>query len=129
MRVYTIGFGTTDPAPLACTAEQLGGDEDAFGGRFGPGGGSGGAFGPSGGFRGRSPLRVDLPTLQEIADRTGGHAYTAEDASQLQKVFAQLPRDVTVQKKKQEITVWFATIGALLALAAIGASIRWSPYP
>jgi Ca-activated chloride channel homolog len=129
VRVYTIGFGTTDPAPLACTTAQLGGDEEAFGGRFGPGGGGGGAFvGPSG-FRGRSPLRVDLPTLQEIADRTGGQAYTAEDAPQLEKVFARLPRDVTVQKQRQEITVWFATIGALLAAAAIGASIRWSPHP
>src|SRR5947209_695299 len=128
VRVYTIGFGTTNPAPLACTTAQLGGDEGGFGGFFGPGGGAGGAFGP-GSFRGRSPLRVDLPTLKEIADRTGGQAYKAEDASQLQKVFAGLPRDVTVQMKKQEITVWFATIGALLALAAIGASIRWSPYP
>jgi Ca-activated chloride channel family protein len=127
VRVYTIGFGTTNPAPLACTTAQLGGDEGGFGGFFGPGGG-GSAIGP-GSFRGRSPLRVDLPTLKEIADRTGGQAYKAEDASQLQKVFAGLPRDITVQKKRQEITVWFATIGALLALAAIGASIRWSPYP
>jgi Ca-activated chloride channel family protein len=127
VRVYTIGFGTTNPAPLACTTAQLGGDEGGFGGFFGPGGG-GSAIGP-GSFRGRSPLRVDLPTLKEIADRTGGQAYKAEDASQLQKVFAGLPRDVTVQKKRQEITVWFATVGALLALAAIGASIHWSPYP
>jgi Ca-activated chloride channel family protein len=127
VRVYTIGFGTTNPAPLTCTTAQLGGDEGGFGGFFGPGGG-GSAIGP-GSFRGRSPLRVDLPTLKEIADRTGGQAYKAEDASQLQKVFAGLPRDVTVQKKREEITVWFATIGALLALAAIGASIRWSPYP
>jgi hypothetical protein len=47
----------------------------------------------------------------------------------LQKVFSGLPRDVTVQKKKHEITANFAVIGALLALAAVAASIRWSPYP
>jgi len=127
VRVYTIGFGTTDPAPLACTSAQLGGDEGAFGGAYGPGGaGGGGNFTFRGG---RSPLRADLPTLKEIADRTGGKAYTAEDAGELQKVFSGLPRDVTVQKKKHEITATFAVIGALLALAAIGASIRWSPYP
>lgn len=127
VRVYTIGFGTTDPAPLACTTAQLGGDDTAFGGAFGPGGaGGGGTFAFRGG---RSPLRADLPTLKEIADRTGGKAYTAEDAGQLQKVFSGLPRDVTVQKKKQEITASFAVIGALLALGAIAASIRWSPYP
>jgi Ca-activated chloride channel family protein len=67
--------------------------------------------------------------LKEVADRTGGKAYTAEDAGQLQKVFSGLPRDVTVQKKKDELTATFAMVGALLALAAVGASIRWSPYP
>jgi len=125
VRVYTIGFGTTQIAPLACTSAQLGGDEGAFGGRFSGGGNLGGGFS----FNGRSPLRADLPTLKEVADRTGGKAYTAEDAGQLQKVFAGLPKDVTVQKKKHEVTASFAIIGALLALAAVAASIRWSPYP
>ena len=127
VRVYTIGFGTAQIAPLGCTASQLGGDEGAFGGAFGPGGtGSGGA---GFAFRGRSPLRADLPTLKEVADRTGGKAYSAQDAGQLQKVFAGLPRDVTVQKQKHEITVTFAVLAALLALGAVAASIRWSPYP
>ena len=125
VRFYTIGFGTAQIAPLGCTSAQLGGDEGAFGGAFGPGG----AGGPSFAIRGRSPLRADLPTLKEVSDRTGGKAYTAEDAGQLQKVFSGLPRDVTVSKQKHEITVTFAVIGALLALAAVAASIRWSPYP
>ncbi len=129
VRVYTIGFGTDQVAPLACTSEQLGGDEGAFGGAFGPGGG----FVPGGGggfaFNGRSPLRADLPTLKEVADRTGGKAYSAQDASELQKVFSGLPRDVTVTKQKHDITVTFALIGAILALGAVAASIRWSPYP
>jgi len=34
-----------------------------------------------------------------------------------------------VQQQKHEITVTFAVIGALLALGAVAASIRWSPYP
>ena len=128
VRVYTIGFGTAQIAPLGCTASQLGGDEGAFGGAFGPGGAGGGGGGFA--FRGgRSPLRADLPTLQEVADRTGAKSYAAQDAGQLQKVFAGLPRDVTVQKKKDELTASFAVVGALLALAAVAASIRWSPYP
>lgn len=130
VRVYTIGFGTPDIAPLACTSAQLGGDEGAFGGRFGPGGGFAGGFGGGGfAFNGRSPLRADLPTLKEVADRTGGKAYAAQDAGQLEKVFSGLPRDVTVQRKKHEITPTFAVIGALLALGAVAASIRFSPYP
>ena len=131
VRIYTIGFGTTQVAPLACTAAQLGGDEGAVGGPFGPGGGGfgGGGFGGGFSFNGRSPLRADLPTLKEVADRTGGKAYAAQDAGQLQKVFAGLPKDVTVQKEKHELTASFALLGALLALAAVAASIRWSPYP
>jgi len=128
VRVYTIGFGTTEPATLSCTSAQLGGDADGFGSsRFG--GGFGGGIGGFGFGGPNSPLRADLPTLQQVADRTGGRAYSAEDAKELEKVFARLPRDVTVQKRHAEITAWFAALAALLAAAAIGASLRWSPYP
>ncbi len=124
VRVYTIGFGTTRPAQLVCSAQQLGGDtQRGFGGGFA--GGGGGGFGGGGG----SPLRADNETLQAIADRTGGEHYSAQDASQLRKVFADLPKDVTVQKRRQEVTAPFVFLGAVLAAAAIGASIRWSAYP
>jgi Ca-activated chloride channel family protein len=132
VRVYTIGFGTTQPAPLVCSPQQLGGDTGQGGFGFGYGrGGFGGAFGGGfgGGFGGRSPLVADLPTLQQVAQRTGAAAYTAQDASQLSKVFANLPRDVTVQKERHEISSTFVALGALLAVAAVAASMRWSPYP
>jgi Ca-activated chloride channel homolog len=125
VRVYTIGFGTTQPAPLVCTVAQLGGDEQSGSFGFG-GGGFGGAFG---GFGGRSPLRADLPTLQQVAQRTGGTAYTAQDASELTHVFASLPRDVSIVKQRHEISTTFIALGVLLAVAAIGAALRWSPYP
>ncbi|MGI8807003.1 MAG: hypothetical protein ACR2KK_04025 [Acidimicrobiales bacterium] len=44
-------------------------------------------------------------------------------------MFANLPKDVTVQKQIQEVSAPFVALGALLAAAAIGASIRWSAYP
>ncbi len=122
VRVYTIGFGTTRPVSLACSAQQLGGDTPRFGGF----GGGGGGFG--GGGR-RSPLQADSSTLQQIAERTGGVAYNAEDGAQLGKVFADLPKDVTVQKQRREVSAPFVAVGALLAAAAIGASTRWSTYP
>ena len=118
VRVYTIGFGTTQPARLSCSVQQLGGDTQRFGGGFGGGGG-----GPG------SPLRADNATLQAIADQTGGEFYAAEDAPQLRKVFADLPKEVTVQKEEQEVTAPFVMLGALLAAAALAASIRWSAYP
>jgi Ca-activated chloride channel family protein len=126
VRVYTIGFGTTQVASLACTEAQLGGDEGGGVGAFG--GFGSGSFGLGPTF-GRSPLRADLPTLQQVARRTGGTAYTAQNASQLHKVFATLPKDVSVSRERHEISSNFVALGALLAVIAVGASIRWSPYP
>jgi Ca-activated chloride channel homolog len=133
VRVYTVGLGTTHPGELVCSAEQLGGNtgEGGFGSGFyggGYGGGGGSGFG-GGGFGGRSPLVADLPMLRQVSKLTGGISYTAPNASQLDKVLAALPKDVTVQKERHEITDLFAAIGAFLIVGTIAASIKWSPYP
>jgi Ca-activated chloride channel family protein len=126
IRVYTIGFGTVNPTDRSCTAEQLGlgGDAGAFGG-----GGFGGGFGFGGGggfgFRGRA----DLPTLRAVANRTGGTFHNAEDADQLRRVFDELPKDFATQKEPTEITWMLVALGAVLAAAAMAASIRWAPHP
>ncbi len=129
VRVYTIGFGTTNPTSMVCTREQLGGE--AFGGDpFG--GGAGGGGGPPGdipGRGGRSFLVIDEPTLTKVAELTGGTFHKAEDAAQLQKVFAELPRQVELQKRKREVSVAFAALGLLLAGAAITLSLRWNRSP
>ena len=129
VRVYTIGFGTTNPTGLVCTAEQLGGDafSSGFGGRSGGFPSGGGAF--LGGGRGgnaRPFLVIDEPTLKEVAARTGGAYYRAKDAGQLRKVFAKLPKDVVLQQKHAEISSGFAAVGALLVGAAIMLSLRWN---
>ncbi len=127
VRIYTIGFGTTHPAPLRCTPQQEGGLDfglyggGGYGGGFGGGGFGGGGFG--------SPLVADLPPLREVSRLTGGTSYSAKDASQLDRVFKSLPKHILVQKEHHEVSAEFAVIGALLALAAFGASIRWGPYP
>jgi Ca-activated chloride channel family protein len=119
VRVYTIGFGTTEPAELSCTREQLGGR--VFGGGFGGGAGFGGGFGGA--------RFADTPTLMAIAEQTGGTYHAAEDADQLREVFAELPKEVATQRQPTEITWMLAALGALLGAAAVAASIRWSPYP
>jgi Ca-activated chloride channel family protein len=117
VRVYTIGFGTTNPSERACTRAQLGA------GGFGGGGQRfGGGFG--GGF-----LVADAPTLMEVAKQTGGTFHAAEDADQLREVFAELPREVATQRQRTEVTWMLAALGALLAAGALAASMRWSPYP
>jgi Ca-activated chloride channel homolog len=131
VRIYTIGFGTTHPAPLRCTPQQEGGLDFGLYGGGGSGGGGYGGFG-GGGFGGGgfgSPLVADLPPLREVSRLTGGSSYSAKDASQLDRVFKSLPKHILVQKEHHEVSAEFAAIGALLALAAFGASIRWGPYP
>jgi Ca-activated chloride channel family protein len=127
VRVYTIGFGTTNPGPLECTPQQEAGGFGPPQGNFQPppGGFGGNGFGGFGG----NPLVADLPPLQEVARLTGGQSYTARTSSQLTSVFAKLPKQITIQKEKRELTWEFALLGGLLALLAIGTSIRWSPYP
>ena len=72
---------------------------------------------------------ADLPPLRQVSQLTGGKSYTARDASQLTKVFANLPDHIAVQKERQEVTVWFVVVGALLALGALAASVRWGAKP
>ncbi len=130
VRIFTISFGTTSPAPLVCEREQVGANA------FDPSGlGSGGFRGGSGGGGGfwsgglRRALIADVPTLQAIAEQTGGTYNGAEDADQLRQVFADLPKTVATQKQNTEISWMLAALGAVLAAAAVAASIRWSPYP
>jgi Ca-activated chloride channel family protein len=130
LRVYTIGFGTTQPATFVCTADQLG--SGGFGGGFG-GGGFGGGFGGGrdGGFDGgmRRALQLDEEALTAVAETTGGEYFKAEDAQQLNAVLRDLPSNIELQTRQTELTVWFALVGFLLAFAGIGLSFWWNRSP
>jgi Ca-activated chloride channel family protein len=122
LRIYTIGFGTTQPAPFVCTPDQIGAD-GAFGNRprpgrdFGFGGGGGG---------GRRTQDLDADTLTQVATITGGRYFQAQDAAALTKVLVDLPSVIVLQHRHMEITVWFALAGALFVLAAVGLSQWWN---
>jgi Ca-activated chloride channel family protein len=120
LRVYTIGFGTTEPAPFVCTPDQIGG------GAFGGGGfGQPRGFGGFGGG-GRFNQGLDEDALTQVASVTGGKYFQAKDAKALSDVLMDLPNSIVLQHKHTEITVWFALVGALLVLAAIVLSRWWS---
>jgi Ca-activated chloride channel family protein len=134
VRVYTIGFGTDNPGALVCTRDQLGSDPYG-GGRFG-GGGFGGGFGgggPGGGGPGGGNVsrfvNEDQQALEAISNATGGTAFRAASAQQLLNVFRKLPSRVVVQHEKKEVGVIFVGAGALLALLALGLSMRWNRSP
>lgn len=129
VRVYTIGFGTTEPEQMVCTRQQLGSDafNDGFGGgNFGGGFGTG-SFSGGGGFR--RFLILDEPTLQGMADLTGGTYYRAEDAKQLYEVFINLPNEIVLQKERVEISVIFSLVGAVLVFTAVALSFLWHRFP
>ncbi len=122
VRVFTIGFGTTHPAPLVCNNSQFGG---GFGG--GPGGfGSGGGFGGGGFGGGHNPLVADYGALQQIARTTGGTFYRARNADELQKALSHLSGAFTIVHKQVDLAPLFAGIGGLLAGAAIALSLWWN---
>lgn len=83
----------------------------------------------SGGRGPRNPLVADETTLREVAELTGGTFHAAADAGELEQVFADLPRQVERQDRREEVTWVPATLGALLLIAAFGAAPRLGPYP
>ncbi len=72
---------------------------------------------------GNSP--PDPATLAQIAERSGGRAFAAEDATALAQVYDRLGSQIATEKRKEEVTGSFAGLAlALMALAA-AASLRW----
>jgi Ca-activated chloride channel family protein len=116
VRVYTIGFGTNNPASLACDTSQFGG--------FGSGGFSyGGPGGPGGAG---SPLSADDNALKQIARTTGGGFYRAQNAGELQHAFRNLPARITVVRQFRDIADVYAGAGGLIVAAAVALSLWWS---
>jgi Ca-activated chloride channel family protein len=109
VRVFTIGYGTDNPAELSCGSGQFGG----FGGFGGAGGGG-------------SPLEADLGALMQISKATGGTFYRAQSAAQLNKALANLPGALTITRRREDIAAGFAAFGGLLIAVAVALSLWWN---
>jgi Ca-activated chloride channel homolog len=79
---------------------------------------------PQGPF-GSLPVPPDPDTLRDIARASGGRAFAAEDAGQLDTVYKRLGSRIGTKKEKREVTAGFAAAGIVLLLAAAGVSLRW----
>ncbi|TMR21474.1 VWA domain-containing protein [Nonomuraea turkmeniaca] len=112
VRVFTIGFGTTNPAPMVC-------DNSQFDGGFG--GFSRGRF-----DSGRNPRTIDEPALKQIAQTTGGSYHRAENADQLRTALDALPGSFTVIHQRVDTAAAFAAGGAILITAALSLSLWWN---
>ena len=74
-------------------------------------------------------LAIDEPTLQAMADMTGGEYYRAENAAELLQVFLDLPAQITLQKQNLEISALFSALGAITIGVAIALSLLWNRFP
>ncbi|MFI7611607.1 VWA domain-containing protein [Nonomuraea terrae] len=114
VRVFTIGFGTTNPAPMVCDNSQF--DGRGFGG-----------WGGRGRFdSGRNVRLIDEPALKQIAQTTGGSYHRAENADQLQSALDALPGSFTVVHRRVDTAAAFAAGGAILITAALALSLWWN---
>jgi Ca-activated chloride channel homolog len=102
VKVYTIGVGMQGQAPMPVT--------DVFGRK---------------GYQ-MVPVDIDEPTLQKIADMTGGKYYRADNAKKFQEIYAEIDKlektEAEVKKfsQYQELFAWILTPGlALLMLEVI----------
>ncbi len=119
---FTIGFGTTTPSQMVCTADQVSGDSFTGGG----GGFNGGGFG--GGGRGRVQ-EIDEDALTQVADLTGGQYFKAQDADELNGVLGDLPKEIGLHKEDVEISFWFVLAGAVLVFTGLALSLWWNRGP
>ena len=65
------------------------------------------------------------PELQQVAEISGGQAFTAPTSEQLTAVYRDLGTRLTYVKEKRELTSYFMAGAAVLLLAGAAASILW----
>jgi Ca-activated chloride channel family protein len=67
----------------------------------------------------------DTATLEQIARRSGGEAFTASEAEALSAVYERLGSEVAMKQQPREVTAAFAGFAALALLVAGALSLRW----
>ena len=72
-------------------------------------------------------LRLDEPTLKEVARITGGDYHYAGTAEQLRSVYQNLSSTLQVQKRETELAGLLALLAAVIAVVAAGLSVAWGP--
>lgn len=116
VRVYTIGFGTTNNNSVMNCGNPFQSDDPFSGSGFGFGGGGGG-------FR----RDIDEVTLRQIADLTGGNYYPATSAEELQNAFQDIPTYLITTRETIEISVFFTAFAVLMIILAMIVSFLRHP--
>ena len=81
---------------------------------------------PNPGFGPPLPVPPDPETLAQIAQASGGRAFTAEDSGRLSSIYKALGSQLGTKKVRREATAAFAVGGLVLLLGAAAGSLRWA---
>ncbi len=67
----------------------------------------------------------DPEALQQVAEISGGRAFTAEDSGALDEVYETLGSRIGTKHQKREVSAGFAAFGLLALAGAAFTSLRW----
>ena len=70
-------------------------------------------------------LRLDEPTLREVARMTGGEYHHAGTAEKLRSVYENLGSRLQVLNRETELTGLLALVSAIVAMTAAALSLFW----
>ena len=70
-------------------------------------------------------LKLDEPTLREVARMTGGEYHHAGTAEALRSVYQQLGTRLQTQTRETELTALLALLGAILIVTGASLSVLW----
>ena len=70
-------------------------------------------------------VQLDEATLQDVAAKTGGQYFYAEESGKLQQIYASLGSTLGWGEERTEITALISGLGTLLVLGAGLLSVRW----
>jgi Ca-activated chloride channel homolog len=71
------------------------------------------------------PVPADGPTLEQVAEETGGTFHEAATGEELRQVYEDIGSSVGHRNERQEISSRFIGLALLLAMAAAAASLTW----
>lgn len=71
------------------------------------------------------PVPVDEQALRDIATTTGGQAYAAESAGELEDVYADIGSSIGYETEEQEVTARWTGIALLATLLTTAGSLLW----
>ena len=67
----------------------------------------------------------DVESLRQIAERSGGRAFTAEQADSLRQVYERLGSQMATEREDREVTAAFAGGALVLLVGGCGLSLLW----